>query len=111
MFNGDDEALSSEFVQVSDDADRCGSSRIIMHVFTCNKELATPGAIDKFIRNSMLIARREANFVPWIREKFKKNPKIDQMIQRSSSNDAQSYDFMEDSSVANPEEVSYVVTT
>lgn len=110
MFN-DDEALSSEFVQVSNDTDCCGSSRIIMHVFTCNKELSTPGAIDKFIRNSMLIAKKEANFVPWIREKFKKNSKIDQLIQRSSSSASQSYDFMEDSSVANPAEVSYVTTT
>lgn len=62
QYLGDDKIIST---------DRENNTKIILHTFIGEEELKQPDEMDTFIANSLELASKEDNFLPWISGDFK----------------------------------------
>ncbi|MGL4949766.1 MAG: hypothetical protein ACRC5M_05245 [Anaeroplasmataceae bacterium] len=83
--------------------DRDNKERVILHTFVGDYELESPTSIDQFITNSLELAGRSNDFIPWISSDFEIDNYIKDAINESNSHVA-FLDAIDDSGIISVEE-------
>ena len=65
--------------------DRDVKSKVILQTFIGDEVLSSPNEIDTFISNSLELASKKENFIPWLPTRFSKDDFIEKAIAEAES--------------------------